>query len=68
MGKIYLENSNELAVLARLRLSQSLRLLVAWWLPARTRSPEIIYLFIPVSSHCFLRFLFQSLLNLLWMS
>lgn len=68
MGKIYLENSNELAVLARLRLSQSLQLLVAWWLLAHTRSPEIIYLFISVSSHCSLRFLFQSLLNLLWMS
>lgn len=32
-----------LAVLARLRLSQSLRLLVAWWLPAHTRGPEIIH-------------------------
>lgn len=68
MGKTYLENNNELAVLARLRLSQSLRLLVAWWLPAHTRGPEIIYLFIPVSSHCSLRFLFRSLLNQLWMS
>lgn len=56
---IYPENSSELPVLARLSLSQNLWSLIAQQPPVHTSGPEMIYLFVPVSSPCSLRFLFS---------